>query len=306
MKKDQKRFSKQKTRRTTMSTKSNLIIGLAAVVVSGGLVFNGVSRLRSNNSTALALQNMPAQPAVVTPADPANPAVDPATDSAATTTDADQTADTADAANTQDTDSTNTDTKATENDPQPAQPVQTAVVRTVRSTTRRVKQVVTATPVADASSTSDADATAAPDPVKPIVVPVGTAVTIRLGEELGSKISEEGQNFSATVDQDVIVGGKTAIPAGSTVSGKVVAAKPVGALHGEAELQLKLTSVKVNNANVHVATATRSFGPQIKGKNKVGKFFKGLAKRAEGDEREVVLAENSAYSFTLQKSLQIQ
>lgn len=75
------------------------------------------------------------------------------------------------------------------------------------------------------------------------------------------------------------------MPAGTSVSGKVVSAKPVGPLHGEAELQLKLTSVKLNNSNVHLSAATHRFGPQIKGKSKVGKFFKGLAKRVEGDER---------------------
>ena len=32
----------------------------------------------------------------------------------------------------------------------------------------------------------------------------------------------------------------------------------------------------------------------------------GLAKRAEGDEREVVLAKESAYSFTLKQALEIQ
>jgi hypothetical protein len=284
-----------------MSIKSNLIIGLAAVAVSGALVFNGISRLRSDNSTAVALQNMPAQPATPAPApaDQANTAVDPAADSA-TTTDANQTTDTADTANAQDTDTT-----AAEADAQPVQPVQSAVLR-VRSTTKRVKQVIAAAPAADSSST-DADATAAaPDPVKALVIPVGAAITVRLGEDLGSKISEEGQNFSGTVDQDVIVGGKTAIPAGSNVSGKVVTAKPIGKLEGEAKLELKITSVKVNSANLHVTAATRSFGSPIKGKNKVGKFFKGLAKRAEGDEREVVLAENTAYSFTLQKALQVQ
>jgi hypothetical protein len=290
-----------------MSIKSNLIIGLAAVAVSGALVFNGISRLRSDNSTRIALQNMPAQPATLAaaPADSANTAVDPAADSAATRNDADQTTDATDAVNAPDTNTTDADTAAAETDAQPVQPVQSAVLR-VRSTTKKIKQVVLAAPAADSAS-NDADATAAaPDPVKPLVIPVGAAITVRLGEQLGSQISEEGQNFSGTVDQDVIVGGKTAIPAGSSVSGKVVTAKPIGKLQGEAKLELKITSVKVNNANLHVAAGTRTFGSPIKGNNKVGKFFKGLAKRAEGDEREVVLAENSAYSFTLQKSLQIQ
>jgi hypothetical protein len=287
-----------------MTAKSNLIIGLAAVVVSGALVFNGVSRLRKDSSTAVALQNMPKQP-VAAPADSTNSTVDPAADAAATTADADQTTDTTDTADTQDADATNADTATVDADAQQVQPVQTAVLRTVHSSTKKAKQVVAAAPAADSSSQTDADAATAA-PVRSVVIPVGTTLTVRLGEELGSKISEDGQSFSGTLDQDVVVAGKTVMPAGAAVSGKVVSAKPVGALHGEAELQLKVTVVKLESGNVHVATATRSFGPQIKTKNKVGKFFVGLAKRADGDEREVVLAENSAYSFTLQKSLPIQ
>jgi hypothetical protein len=68
---------------------------------------------------------------------------------------------------------------------------------------------------------------------------------------------------------------------------QVVSARPAGALAGEANLQLKLTSVKLDNSSLHLATSVRSFGPQIKGKNKVGKFMKGLVKRASGNEREV-------------------
>jgi hypothetical protein len=285
-----------------MSAKSNLIVGLAAVVISGALVFDGISRHHNDNSTAVALQNMPAQP-VVRPADPGNIAIDPAADSAAATTDASRSTDSTDTAETQDTDRTNTDTTAAENDALPVQPVQTAVLRTVHSPGKKAKQVVAS---ADSTTETDTETAAPAEPVRHIVIPTGTTLNIRLSEELGSKISEDGQSFSGTLDQDVVVGGQTVMPAGSIVSGKVISARPVGALHGEAELQLKLTSVKVNNTNVHVATSTQSFGPQIKGKSKVGKFFKGLAKRAEGDEREVVLAENSAYSFTLQKSLQLE
>ncbi len=284
-----------------MSVKSNMIVGLAAVVISGALVFDGISRRHNDSSTAVALENMPAQPPAAAPADSANIAVDPAVDAAAATTDTDQTTDRSDTADTQDADTSSTEAPTTEIDAQPVQPAQTAVLRTLRSTTKKVKQVAVA-PVADSSPQTDSDTPAAA-PVRIVVIPIGTTLTVRLSEELGSKISEDGQSFSGTLDQDVVVGGQTVMPAGTSVSGKVVSAKPVGALHGEAELQLKLTSVKLNDGNVHVSTATHSFGPQIKGKSKVGKFFKGLAKRAEGDEREVVLAENSAYSFTLQKSL---
>ena len=170
-------------------------------------------------------------------------------------------------------------------------------------TTPAPEAVQNAAPGADAQATTDDNAAAA---AQALVVPAGTALTVRLSQGLGSKTSQAGQSFSATLDRDVVVDGQTAIAAGASVTGSVVFARPVGALAGEANLQLKLVSVNVDNADLTVATSVRSFGPPIKGKNKVGKFFKGLAKRAEGDEREVVLDDQTAYSFTLRRSLQIQ
>jgi hypothetical protein len=83
-------------------------------------------------------------------------------------------------------------------------------------------------------------------------------------------------------------------------------AKPAGPLTGDAKLQLKITAISVDNGNLRVVTSTRSFGPAIKGKNKVGRFMKGLVKRAAGQEHEVLLAERTACSFTLQRRLAIQ
>lgn len=145
-----------------------------------------------------------------------------------------------------------------------------------------------------------------PAPPPPVIVNAGTEITIRLKEKLGSKASETGQSFSATVDKDVVVEGQTVIPSGSTVTGKVVSAKPFGQIAGEASLVLRLTSVNVNNNDQAIVTSTRSFGSKIKAKGKVKRFFGGLAKRAEGDEKEVVLAAQSACTFTLKQSVEIQ
>jgi hypothetical protein len=145
-----------------------------------------------------------------------------------------------------------------------------------------------------------------PAPPQPIIVPAGTALTVRLTEELGSKTSQAGQTFGGTVDKDVIVDGQAAIPAGATVTGSVASARPAGRLAGEANLVLRLTSVNINNIDQAIVTAARSFGPKIRAKGKVRKFLGGLAKRAEGDETEVDLAAQSAYTFTLRKDLQIQ
>jgi glucose/arabinose dehydrogenase len=176
---------------------------------------------------------------------------------------------------------------------------------------------VPATPPAPAQSNpapadnnaAQPQAPAQPEPAatpQPIIVAAGTPFAIRITEELGSKASQTGQTFAATLDKDVIVDGQTAIASGANVVGTVVSAKPYGRFAGEASLVLRLTSVNINNSDQSIVTAARSFGPKIKAKGAVKKFFGGLAKRAEGDEREVVLAAQSAYTFTLKQPLQIQ
>jgi hypothetical protein len=242
-----------------MNRKSLIIFVLAAVVVTGGLVFDGISRRHAaNNSQAVSQTPAPSAPV------------------------------TAVAENSSNTPNTNDSTAA------PADAAATAT---------DAGQSVTAT---DAAQAPADDNNAAPDTPQPIIIPAGTSLTVRLAEKLGSRISEPNQSFSATLDRDVVVGGQTVISAGANVTGKVVIARPAGALAGEATLQLKVISVNVNNNDMSIVTSVRSFGPKIKGQNKVGRFMKGLLKRAAGDEREVLLADQSAYSFTLRRQLQIE
>jgi len=101
---------------------------------------------------------------------------------------------------------------------------------------------------------------------KPITVPAGTVITVRLDEALGSKLSQPGQSFSATVAEAVAVDGKEVIPAGAAASGTVVDAKALGKLKGGARLQIKLDSVTVGGKNYALETA--SVDRAIKGKGK--------------------------------------
>jgi hypothetical protein len=101
---------------------------------------------------------------------------------------------------------------------------------------------------------------------QPIVVPTGTALTVRLGQALSSKTSQSGQTFIATLAQPVSIDGRTAIPAGSTVSGTVVTAKEKGKFKGEGELSLALTSVTVKGHTLTIQTSV--LDNTVKGKGK--------------------------------------
>jgi BON domain len=117
-----------------------------------------------------------------------------------------------------------------------------------------------------APAPAPAAAAAPPPPPKPIVVPAGTAITIKTGEALSSKSSQSGQTFTATVAQPVSVGGKTAIPAGSSVTGTVVAAKAKGKIKGEGELDLTLNSVAIKGHTYNIQTNTNDNTSKGKGK----------------------------------------
>jgi hypothetical protein len=132
-------------------------------------------------------------------------------------------------------------------------------------------QAVASQPMASQPMASQPMASQPPPPVEkpkpqPIVVPAGTALTIKLGQALGSKSSQSGQTFLATLAQPVSVKGKTALPAGSTASGTVVSAKAKGKFKGEGELVLALTSISIKGQTYSIQTGT--LDSTVKGKGK--------------------------------------
>ena len=101
---------------------------------------------------------------------------------------------------------------------------------------------------------------------QPIIVPARTTITVALGSALGSKLSQSGQTFTATIAKDVIADNVVAIPRGTTVTGTVVDAKPLGRFAGGAVLSLRVDSMNVNGADMPVQTAMRTFTAKGKGK----------------------------------------
>jgi len=128
-----------------------------------------------------------------------------------------------------------------------------------------VQQDATAAPAPAAQAMAPPPPVEKPKP-QPIVVPSGTTLTVRVGQALSSKTSQSGQTFLATLAQPVSVGGRTAIPAGATVSGTVVTAKSKGKIKGEGELTLALTSVTLKGQTYNIQTGV--LDQTVKGKGK--------------------------------------
>jgi hypothetical protein len=176
---------------------------------------------------------------------------------------------------------------------------------------------------------------AEPKPVKaePIIIPAGTALTVRLGQAVGSKISQAGQSFSATLANAIVIGGKTAIPAGTAATGTVTDAKPLGRFAGGASLSLQLNSISLNGTDRAIQTAAVTQTAKGKGKRTavmagggaaLGALIGGLAGGGKGaaigavagggagtggaaftGNKDIVLPAESALSFTLAQPLEV-
>ena len=116
-----------------------------------------------------------------------------------------------------------------------------------------------------------------PPPPPPIVVPAGTVLHVRLVQAVGSKISQEGSRFEATLSSSVVVKGQKAIPAGTRAAGTVVEAHPSGRFKGGATLVVELNSISLNNRIYTIRTSQVSSTSKGKGKRTAGMIGGGTA-----------------------------
>ena len=103
---------------------------------------------------------------------------------------------------------------------------------------------------------ASAPRSATPPPPAVVDLPAGTRLHVRLDQDLGSKISQPGESFSATVADDVLVNGQTVIPRGARAEGTVIDAKPLGHFKGGALLEVRLERVHTNWGSYPVATSS--------------------------------------------------
>lgn len=105
-----------------------------------------------------------------------------------------------------------------------------------------------------------------PPPAAQVTIPTGTRLRVRLDQDLGSKISQPGESFDATLENDVVVNGQTVIPRGARVEGMVVDAKALGHFKGGALLELRLERVRTPWGSYPVRTSTMEQAEKGKGK----------------------------------------
>jgi hypothetical protein len=77
-------------------------------------------------------------------------------------------------------------------------------------------------------------------------IPQGTPVQIRMIDALSSANAKPGQTFRASLDQPIVVNGRTLYPKGADVTGRVIRAHSSGRLSDPGELELVLTQINGN------------------------------------------------------------
>jgi hypothetical protein len=104
-----------------------------------------------------------------------------------------------------------------------------------------------------ASAGNGASEQAAPEP---LVIPSGTAITVRLLSTVSSATSQPGDRFDATLDQPIVIDGKAVAPEGTQVTGRVIAARRSGRLLHPGYLRIALASLTLDGKDVPVQSTS--------------------------------------------------
>lgn len=87
-------------------------------------------------------------------------------------------------------------------------------------------------------------------------IPAGTPLTIRLKTSISSRTSHPGDSFQAVLDEPIVLQGTRVVPAGTFLTGEVVALNRSARLHSPAYLRLKLASMALDGKTVSVQSSS--------------------------------------------------
>ncbi len=135
----------------------------------------------------------------------------------------------------------------------------------------------------------------ATQPTGPVItVPKGTQLTAIVDQTLRSTKTHEGDTFAASLAAPVKVDGKTVIPKGAHVTGKVVHVK-------KDELKVELASVTLQGKSYDLQTNTRRPSDKVKVKSGAKNADKSKEKKTDNS----VLGAKTELTFKLSKPVSV-
>ena len=139
----------------------------------------------------------------------------------------------------------------------------------------------------------------APQPTTMVTVPKGTAISATVGQTLASNKNHVGDTFAARLSTPVQVEGKTVIPKGTKVVGRVVKVK-------NKELKVTLASVELHGKSYELETNSVAQSAKNQRKNNAKDSAKTKGKTDTKDKKGVTtLPAQSRLSFKLAKAVSI-
>ena len=135
-----------------------------------------------------------------------------------------------------------------------------------------------------------------------ITVPKGTAITATVGQTLASNKNHPGDSFAATLSRPVKIDGKTVLPKGAKVTGKVVAIR-------KHELKVALASVVIHGKSYDLETNSLRPSDTIQAKNSSATADKSSDKGSDQKDKpkkdNSTLSAKSRLTFKLAKPVTI-
>jgi len=139
----------------------------------------------------------------------------------------------------------------------------------------------------------------APQPTTLVTVPKGTAISATVGQTLASNKNHVGDTFAASLSTPVKIEGKTVIPKGAKVVGRVVKVK-------NKELKVTLASVELHGKSYELETNSVAQSAKNQAKNNPKDSAKAKGKTDKKDKKDVTtLPAQSHLSFKLAKAVTI-
>jgi hypothetical protein len=89
----------------------------------------------------------------------------------------------------------------------------------------------------------------------PLTVPAGVSVTVRMLDGVDSATSYAGETFRATLEQALMVDGKTLVPRGAEAIGRLVSVERAGRFRGRPSVTLELTALNFDGQSVAIQTS---------------------------------------------------
>jgi hypothetical protein len=86
-----------------------------------------------------------------------------------------------------------------------------------------------------------------PPPPNKVTIPSGTVLTVRLSETLSTEKNQPGDQFTAVLDQPLVVDGFVLAERGARAQGKIVELERSGKVRGLAHMSVELTQIRTSD-----------------------------------------------------------